>query len=74
MRLRMPHKAVTEQHTFPEPAHVFYYHIMIIGCSVCILCSVGFRHFGFNAPAESGVLASNAPLLKACKLPLAEVD
>lgn len=46
MRPRMPHKAVTEQHTFLEPAHVFYYHIMIIGCSVCILYSVGFMHFG----------------------------
>lgn len=33
-----------------------------------------FQAFWLNAPAESGVLASNAPLLKAGKLPLAEVD
>ncbi len=37
------------------------------------LYSVDFSHLT-TAPAESGVLASDVPLLKAGKLPLVEVD
>lgn len=75
MLLKMAHKAVTENSAC----------LYIPGTSSCLLLShydnrmfsklysVDFSHLA-NVPAESGVLASNAPLLKAGKLALVEVD
>lgn len=74
MLLKIAHKAVTE---YSACLH-------IPGTSSCLLLSqynrmfsklysVDFSHLA-NVPAESGVLASDAPLLKAGKLALVEVD
>lgn len=71
----MTHKAVTE--------HNACRHIPVTNFSLLLshydnrmfskLYSVDFSHLA-TAPAESGVLASDVPLLQAGKLPLVEVD
>lgn len=72
---KMAHKAVTEYSAclqIPGPSFPLllshYYNRMFLQ-----LYTVDFSHLA-TVPAESGVLESDVPLLKAGKLPLVEVD
>lgn len=71
----MSHKAVTEYNVcLHNPGTSFYFSLSHYDNRMFSkLYSVDFSHLA-TVPAESGVLASNVPLLKAGKLPLVDVD